>query len=81
VKAWLGPLLPPGARAPRVDREPARDPGRKQKQRWKDIGRGRFVFGEDTGSMADLFKGLETDYENNRRRSDARPCARSTARA
>ena len=32
--------------------------------------RGRFVFGEDKVSMADLFKALETDYVNNRRRSE-----------
>jgi hypothetical protein len=39
------------------------------KQRWKDIGRGRFVFAEDKVPMADLFSTLETDYANNRRRS------------
>ena len=46
------------------------DAWRKLKQRWKDIGRERFVFGEDKVRMADLFKALETDYTNNRRRSE-----------
>ncbi len=39
------------------------------KERWKQIGRGRFVFGEDRVTMADLFAALELDYLNNRRRS------------
>jgi integrase len=39
------------------------------KERWKAIGRGRFVFAEDKVMMTDLFETLELDYQNNRRRS------------
>ena len=45
------------------------DAWRLLKERWKQIGRGRFVFGEDRVLMSDLFLALEVDYENNRRRS------------
>jgi integrase len=45
------------------------DAWRLLKERWKQIGRGRFVFGEDRVTMADLFAALELDYQNNRRRS------------
>jgi integrase len=45
------------------------DAWRLLKERWKQIGRGRFVFGEDKVSMADLFATLDVDYQNNRRRS------------
>lgn len=45
------------------------DAWRLLKERWKQIGRGRFVFGEDRATMADLFAALELDYANNRRRS------------
>jgi integrase len=45
------------------------DAWRLLKERWKQIGRGRFVFGEERVLMADLFAALEVDYENNRRRS------------
>src|SRR5262249_9406103 len=47
------------------------DSWRLLKERWKQIGRGRFVFGEDKVTMADLFAALEVDYQNNRRRSMA----------
>jgi integrase len=47
------------------------DAWRLLKARWKQIGRGRFVFGEERVTMADLFAGLELDYQNNRRRSAA----------
>src|SRR5262249_44586309 len=47
------------------------DAWRLLKERWKQIGRGRFVFGEDKVTMADLFAVLELDYQNNRRRSAA----------
>jgi integrase len=45
------------------------DAWRLLKERWKQIGRGRFVFGEDRATMEDLFAGLELDYRNNSRRS------------
>ncbi len=45
------------------------DAWRKLKKRWKEIGRGRFVFGEDKVRMEELFVALELDYQNNRRRS------------
>jgi hypothetical protein len=49
--------------------ERERDAWRLLKERWKQIGRGRFVFGEDRVTMVDLFATLELDYQNNRRRS------------
>ncbi len=45
------------------------DAWRLLKGRWKQIGRGRFVFGEDKVRMAERFDGLELDYQNNGRRS------------
>jgi integrase len=45
------------------------DAWRLLKERWKQIGRGRFVFGEDKVRMEDLFGALELDYKNNGRRS------------
>jgi hypothetical protein len=45
------------------------DAWRLLKERWKQIGRGRFVFGEDKVTMANLFSALDVDYQNNRRRS------------
>jgi integrase len=49
--------------------EHERDAWRLLKERWKQIGRGRFVFGEDKVTMAHLFAALELDYQNNGRRS------------
>src|SRR5262245_7521750 len=45
------------------------DAWRKLKQRWKQIGANRFVFGEDKVRMEHLFVALELDYQNNGRRS------------
>jgi integrase len=45
------------------------DAWRKLKQRWKQIGANRFVFGEDKVRMEHLFAALELDYQNNGRRS------------
>jgi integrase len=49
--------------------ERERDAWRLLKERWKQIGRGRFVFGEDKITMTELLEALELDYQNNRRRS------------
>jgi hypothetical protein len=61
------------------------DAWRLLKERSKQIGRGRFVFGEDKLRMADLFRALELDYRNNRRRSvgtlqDSPPCGPPSVR-